>query len=103
LKASHALKRLWLVPASAHIVPSTFSKEEGGTCQRKPEECDIELMETLNRGDLEASVAPYDPNAAFVPEPAGPVLSGRAAIREAIRGYLELRLADDQRNPGTAQ
>ena len=59
---------------------------------RKPEDCDIELMEALNRGDLEASVALYDSNATFVPEPSGPVISGRAAIREAIRGYLELKL-----------
>jgi ketosteroid isomerase-like protein len=58
----------------------------------KPEDCDIQLMEALNRGDLEASVSLYEPNATFVPEPSGPVVSGRAAIREVIKGYLELKL-----------
>ena len=58
----------------------------------KPEDCDLQLMEALNRGDLEASVSLYELNATFVPEPSGPIVSGRAAIREVIKGYLELKL-----------
>jgi len=34
---------------------------------QKPEECDILLMETMNRGDLEAAVALYEPSAVLVP------------------------------------
>src|SRR5712692_9228211 len=59
---------------------------------RKPEDCDIHLMEALNRGDLEAAVSLYEPNATFVQEPSGPVVNGRAPIREVIRAYLELKL-----------
>ena len=57
---------------------------------RKPEECDMHLMEALNNGDLEAAVALYEPNATFVAEPSGAPLVGHAAIREAIRGYFAL-------------
>jgi hypothetical protein len=32
----------------------------------KPEECDILLIEAACRGDLEAAVALYEPNAIFV-------------------------------------
>ena len=32
----------------------------------KPEECDTLLVEALHRGDLEAAVALYEPNASFV-------------------------------------
>jgi len=39
---------------------------------RKPEDCDIHLMEAMNRGDLEAAVSLYEPNATFVQEPSGP-------------------------------
>jgi uncharacterized protein (TIGR02246 family) len=59
---------------------------------RKPKDCDIHLMEALNRGDLEAAASLYEPNATFVQEPSGPVISGRAPIRETIRDYLELKL-----------
>lgn len=59
---------------------------------RKPEDCDIHLMEAMNRGDLEAAVSLYEPNATFVQEPSGPVVNGRAPIREVIRDYLKLKL-----------
>jgi ketosteroid isomerase-like protein len=47
-------------------------------------------MEAINRGDVEAAVALYEPNATFVPEPSDAPLVGHAAIREAIRGYAAL-------------
>lgn len=59
---------------------------------RKPEDCDILLMETMNRGDLEAAVALYEPNATLVIDPSGQVITGRAAIREFIRSGLEAKL-----------
>jgi len=57
---------------------------------RKPEECDTLLGEALNRGDLEAAVALYEPNAAFVAEP-GKVVTGHAAVREAMKGFLAIK------------
>ena len=57
---------------------------------RKPEECDTLLGEALNRGDLETAVALYEPNAAFVQEP-GKVVTGHAAIREAMKGFLAIK------------
>jgi len=57
---------------------------------RKPEECDTLLIEAANRGDLEAAVALYEPNASFVQE-SGQVVTGLAAIREAMQGFLALK------------
>jgi hypothetical protein len=33
---------------------------------RKPEECDLQLIEAMQKGDVEAAVALYEPNATFV-------------------------------------
>jgi uncharacterized protein (TIGR02246 family) len=57
---------------------------------RKPEECDTLLAEAVNRGDLEAAVALYEPNASFVQEP-GKVVTGHAAIREVMQGFLAVK------------
>ncbi len=54
---------------------------------RKPEECDLLLLEALKKGDLDAAIAFYEPNASFVLD-SGQVVTGRTAIREALRGYL---------------
>ncbi len=59
---------------------------------RKPEECDILLIEAMNKGDLEAMVALYEPNASFVLFDSGQIVTGRAAIREAFQGVLALKL-----------
>ena len=59
---------------------------------QKPEECDILLMETMNRGDLEAAVALYEPSAILVQDPSGEIINGHEAIREFIRGGLALGL-----------
>jgi uncharacterized protein (TIGR02246 family) len=57
---------------------------------RKPEECDLLLMEAVHRGDLEAAVALYEPNASYVLD-SGHVAFGREAIREVFQGYLALK------------
>ncbi|MBI3302673.1 MAG: nuclear transport factor 2 family protein, partial [Deltaproteobacteria bacterium] len=57
---------------------------------RKPEECDTLLVEAVNRGDLEAALALYEPNASFVQE-SDQVVTGRAAIREVMQGFLALK------------
>jgi len=56
---------------------------------RRPEECDTLLFEALGRKDLEAAVSLYEPNATFVLG-AGKTVTGHAAIREVLRGWLEL-------------
>ena len=57
---------------------------------RKPEECDTLLIEALHKGDLEAAVALYEPSASFVQD-SGQVVTGRAAIREVMQGFLALK------------
>jgi len=57
---------------------------------RKPEECDMLLIEAVHKGDLEAAIALYEPNASYVLD-SGQVLTGRAAIREVFQGYLTLK------------
>jgi len=49
-------------------------------------------MESMNRGDLKAAVALYEPNAILVADSSGETLTGQAAIREAIRSLLALGL-----------
>jgi uncharacterized protein (TIGR02246 family) len=56
---------------------------------RKPEECDILIVEAIKRKDLEAAVALYEPNATFVLD-SGEVITGRAAIREALKAWIGL-------------
>ena len=57
---------------------------------RKPEECDMLLIEAVHKGDLEAAIALYEPNASYVLD-SGQVITGRAAIREVFQGYLTLK------------
>jgi len=57
---------------------------------RKPEECDLLLIEAMHKGDLETAVALYEPNATFVLD-SGEVITGRAAIREVAQGYIALK------------
>jgi uncharacterized protein (TIGR02246 family) len=59
---------------------------------RKPEECNLLLAEALHRGDLEAGVALYEPNASIVLYGSGQVVTGRAAIREVLQSFLDLKL-----------
>ncbi|MBI3800811.1 MAG: SgcJ/EcaC family oxidoreductase [Deltaproteobacteria bacterium] len=57
---------------------------------RKPEECDTLLVEAINRGDLEAALALYEPNASLVQD-SGDVITGLGAIREVMQGFLALK------------
>ena len=49
----------------------------------KPEECDLLLMQAVERGDLDAAVALYELDATLVVAP-GQVVTGHAAIREVL-------------------
>jgi uncharacterized protein (TIGR02246 family) len=53
----------------------------------KPEECDLLLIEALNRGDVETVVALYEPTARYVLD-SGQVITGHAAIRKVLQGYV---------------
>ena len=57
---------------------------------RKPEDCDLLLIEALGKGDLEAALALYESNASFVLD-SGQVVTGLAAIREVMQGFLALK------------
>ena len=50
----------------------------------RPEECDLLLMEAVKRGDLDAAVALYEPDATFVVSP-DQVVIGHAAIRGVLQ------------------
>jgi uncharacterized protein (TIGR02246 family) len=65
---------------------STESKEEDMPAH-KPEECDLLIEQALKNKDLDAAVALYEPNASLVLD-SGEVVTGRAAIREALKGFL---------------
>jgi uncharacterized protein (TIGR02246 family) len=54
-----------------------------------PQQLIEQFSQHLNGRDLDALVALYEPDAAFVPEP-GVVLQGRDAIRAALQGFLAL-------------
>jgi uncharacterized protein (TIGR02246 family) len=54
---------------------------------RTPEAIDTLFAEALNRHDIDALLALYEPNAALMPSP-GKVVTGAAAIRESLTGFL---------------
>jgi uncharacterized protein (TIGR02246 family) len=57
---------------------------------RSPEELDQLFIEKMNAGDLEAVVALYEPDATLAPQP-GQTVTGTAAIRDAIRGFMAMK------------
>ena len=57
---------------------------------RSPEEIDGIFERELNAANLDGLLALYEPGAAFTAEP-GKVVTGTAAIREAIQGFLSLK------------
>ena len=57
---------------------------------RSPEEIDRMFERELNAGNLEGLVALYEPTAAFTVEP-GKVVTGTAAIKEAVAGFLAMK------------
>jgi uncharacterized protein (TIGR02246 family) len=56
----------------------------------KPEDAHRLWAEAFNAGDLESLMAMYAPDARFVPQP-GQVVTGHAAVREALQGFLALK------------
>lgn len=59
---------------------------------RHPEECDLQLMQAINAGDLDAAVALYEPRATLVTDQSGQIVVGHDAIREFLRLSITLGL-----------
>jgi len=57
---------------------------------RTPEDCDRLFAEHINRGDLDALVGLYEPQASFVPQGAEAV-HGLDAIRQALAGFVAMK------------
>ena len=55
-----------------------------------PADADLQIIEALDAGDVEAALAFYEPGATFVPEP-GKAATGLDAIREVLNGFLALK------------
>lgn len=55
-----------------------------------PAETHQAWMRSFNAGDIDALMALYTPDATIVPQP-GQVVSGNAAIREVLQGFLGLK------------
>src|SRR5581483_8068547 len=72
------------------MLVSDFAKGGATMPARKPEECDTLLAEAINKGDVETAVALYESTAAFVQQP-GQVVTGHAAIREAMKAFAGLK------------
>jgi uncharacterized protein (TIGR02246 family) len=54
-----------------------------------PEQAHDIFVQYFNAGDIEGLISLYEPNATLVPFPGDPV-SGQAAIRAALNGFLAL-------------
>ena len=83
-------KRVWRCRAQLQQQYIVTLKGGSDMPARKPEECDMLLIEAVHKGDLEAAIALYEPNASYVLD-SGQVITGRAAIREVFQGYLTLK------------
>jgi uncharacterized protein (TIGR02246 family) len=55
-----------------------------------PQQVIEHIGSAFNRGDLDAALALYEPEAAFKVQP-GRIVHGRAAIREALAGFFALQ------------
>jgi len=55
-----------------------------------PEQAQQLFVQNFNAGNIEGLVSLYEPTATFVPFPGEPI-SGHAAIREALNGFLALK------------
>lgn len=57
---------------------------------RTPDEVDRQFEAALNSGDLEGLVALYEAQATLTPQ-AGTTVTGTAAIREALSGFVNMK------------
>lgn len=59
---------------------------------KSPAETVSDLMMAINRGDLEAAMRLYEPDAVIVAQP-GSIARGKDAVRAAIAGFIALKPA----------
>lgn len=59
---------------------------------KTPVETVNRLMEAINRGDINAAMSLYEPQAVIVAQP-GQIARGTAAVRAAIEGFVALKPA----------
>jgi uncharacterized protein (TIGR02246 family) len=62
-----------------------------------PEDAHREWVKAFEAGDLEGLVALYEPDAVVMSAPGGELVSGDAALRENLQGYLALGAEMDLR------
>src|SRR5262245_87755 len=62
-----------------------------GSRATKPEDIHPQFAQAINSGKIEAVLAFYEPEATFFIPPSGPVVTGLAAIREALEQVLALK------------
>lgn|SRR5437879_6037435 len=81
--------------AFACITKVSQCVDRPGTLRRmpasQPEDMPATFESAFNTGDIDQVLALYEPDAVLVPEP-GQVVHGTAAIREALLGFLALKL-----------
>jgi uncharacterized protein (TIGR02246 family) len=56
----------------------------------RPQDLNRQLIEELTRGDIEAILSHYEPDALFSPQP-GQTAVGLDAIREAFEGFVAMK------------
>lgn len=56
---------------------------------QRPEQCDLLIFEAIKNKDLESAVALYETDATFITGTGEPAV-GHAAIREVLRGWMDL-------------
>lgn len=57
---------------------------------RSPQDTVTQLVLAINRGDLRAATALYEPGACLVVQP-GQIAAGRTSLREALAGFIALK------------
>jgi ketosteroid isomerase-like protein len=65
-------------------------KDSGERALSAPERTVSDLVNAVNRGDLDGALSRYEPEAVLVAEP-GCIARRRAQIREALEGFIALR------------
>jgi uncharacterized protein (TIGR02246 family) len=67
-----------------------LARKEIVMAQGRPEDTHRSFARAFNEADLDSLMALYTPDAALVPQP-GQVVTGHAAIREALQAFLALK------------
>src|SRR5262245_25978902 len=72
------------------IYPPCFNHKEWNMRTSVPTDTVTQLIEAMNKGDLDAALGLYEPGASLVAQP-GVVATGTPALREALAGFMALK------------